>query len=212
LSILVKNLSKSYKSKDVFQDISLEFQSNKTYAIIGPSGSGKTTLLNALARIEKPDCGNIILDGKDIFKINEQTFFKYTLGYVFQNYALIDEKSVSYNLSLVDNKKEEHEKVMSAVSLDPSLLKSKVYELSGGQAQRVSLARMLLKKPTIILADEPTGALDLKTGNEIISLLLNLSSIETYVIIATHDPNVYNKVDQVIDLKNIARSDILLKK
>lgn len=202
MSIRVENLSKSYKSKSVFKDISLEFESNKTYALIGASGSGKTTLLNAIARIEKPTSGKILLNGTDIFQINEQKFFKNTLGYVFQNYALIDEKSVAYNLSLINKNKEEQEKVLVAVDLDRNLLKAKIYELSGGQAQRVSLARMLLKKPSIILADEPTGALDQETGNEIISLLLNLANADTYVIIATHDPNVYNKVDEVIDLKD----------
>ncbi|MBO0441438.1 ATP-binding cassette domain-containing protein [Candidatus Enterococcus ikei] len=202
MSIRVENLSKSYKSKSVFNDISLEFESNKTYALIGASGSGKTTLLNAIARIEKPTSGKILLNGTDIFQINEQKFFKNTLGYVFQNYALIDEKSVAYNLSLINKNKEEQEKVLVAVDLDRNLLKAKIYELSGGQAQRVSLARMLLKKPSIILADEPTGALDQETGNEIISLLLNLANADTYVIIATHDPNVYNKVDEVIDLKD----------
>lgn len=203
MSIRVQNLSKSYKSKTIFKDISLEFESDKTYALIGASGSGKTTLLNAIARIEKPTSGKILLNGIDIFSINEQKFFRDSLGYVFQNYALIDEKSVAYNLSLINKNKEEQEKVMTAVNLNGDLLKAKIYELSGGQAQRVSIARMLLKKPTVILADEPTGALDQETGNEVISLLLNLSSPDTHVIIATHDPNVYNRVDEVADLKKI---------
>lgn len=207
MSISVQNLSKSYKSKVIFKDLSLEFEENKTYALIGASGSGKTTLLNTIARIEKPTSGKILLNGIDIFKINEQIFFKDKLGYVFQNYALIDEKSVSYNLSLITKNKEEQEKVMASVNLDSNLLKAKIYELSGGQAQRVSLARMLLKNPSIILADEPTGALDKETGHEIISLLLNLSNINTHVIIATHDPNVYNRVDEVVDIKKITVRD-----
>lgn len=206
MSIKIENLSKKYGNAYIFKDISLEFEPNKTYAITGLSGSGKTTLLNAIARIEKPTSGRILYNDVDIFKMKEQNFFKNTLGYVFQNYALIDEKSVAYNLSLINKDKEEQKNVMKSVNLDENLLKSKIYELSGGQAQRVSLARMILKKPTIILADEPTGALDEQTGEEIISLLLNLSNTDTYLIIATHDPNIYNKVDEIINMEKLETS------
>lgn len=206
MSIKIENLSKKYGDTYIFKDISLEFEPDKTYAITGLSGSGKTTLLNAIARIEKPTSGRILYNDVDIFKMKEQNFFKNTLGYVFQNYALIDEKSVAYNLSLINKDKEEQKNVMKSVNLDENLLKSKIYELSGGQAQRVSLARMILKKPTIILADEPTGALDEQTGEEIISLLLNSSNTDTYLIIATHDPNIYNKVDEIINMEKLETS------
>jgi putative ABC transport system ATP-binding protein len=102
LTIQVKNLTQKYKEKVVYENINLLFEPNKTYALTGPSGSGKSTILNSLARIIHPTHGEILIDDQSIWKIKEQKFFKDYLGYVFQNYALIDEKTVSYNLSLVD--------------------------------------------------------------------------------------------------------------
>ncbi|MDR1012773.1 MAG: ABC transporter ATP-binding protein, partial [Lactobacillales bacterium] len=192
--IEIKNLYKQYGKKIVYKSVNLKFQNGLSYAFVGPSGSGKTTLLNALARLEKPTSGKIFLNGKDIWEqIKEAKYFKNYLGYVFQNYALIDEQSVKQNLKLVGNSKQISE-VLKRVGLSDYYLKAKIYELSGGQAQRVAIARLLLKKPKIILADEPTGALDAATGEAIISLLLELLSLETIVIFATHDPNVYNRV------------------
>lgn len=201
MTIQVKKLTQKYREKVVYKNINLTFEPNKTYALIGPSGSGKSTILNSLARIIRPTQGEILINNQSIWKIKEQKFFKDYLGYVFQNYALIDEKTVAYNLSLVDKNVKHQLTALADYGLDKELLKSKVYELSGGQAQRVSMARMALKKPKIILADEPTGALDEKTGADIIARILQLSTPETYVIIATHDPHIYEQVDVVIDLE-----------
>ena len=203
MTILVRNLTQQYRGKIVYDGINLSFQPNQTYALIGPSGSGKSTILNSLARINRPTAGQILIEDKDIWSIKEQIYFRDYLGYVFQNYALIDEKTVAYNLGLVNNDIQEQVKVLEDYQLDKELRKSKIYELSGGQAQRVSMARMALKKPKIILADEPTGALDANTGAGIISQILNLSTPETYVIIATHDPKIYERVDNVIDLSEL---------
>ena len=131
----------------------------KTFALIGPSGSGKTTLLNAIARLEKPNNGKVLLNNQDIWAMKERDYFKNYLGYVFQNYALVEEETVWDNLKMLAGKAEVATTLMK-VGLDESFLNSKIYELSGGQAQRVSVARLLLKKAKIILADEPTGALD----------------------------------------------------
>lgn len=199
--IEVRNIEKSYGKKKIFSDMSIDFHTNTSYAIIGPSGSGKSTFLNALARLEKPDKGTIRLDGQDIWKMKEQDYFKNHLGYVFQNYALIEEETVWDNLKMLA-KKEEVVRALQQVGLDKTYLQHKIYELSGGQAQRVSIARLLLKKARVILADEPTGALDKKTGNEIIRLLLGLVSPETVLIFATHDADVCKQVDTVIDLSN----------
>jgi putative ABC transport system ATP-binding protein len=198
--IELKNLHKRYGKKVVYQDVNLRLENGLSYAFVGPSGSGKTTLLNALARLEKPTLGKIFLNGKDIWEqMKEAEYFKNYLGYVFQNYALIDEQSVKQNLKLVGDLKQISE-VLKRVGLNDRYLKAKIYELSGGQAQRVAIARLLLKKPKIILADEPTGAQDASTGETIISLLLELLSSETIVIFATHNPNVYNRVDSIIDV------------
>ncbi|MCC7669109.1 MAG: ABC transporter ATP-binding protein [Leuconostoc pseudomesenteroides] len=198
--IKIEMLSKIYNKKVIYKNINLEFESNQTYALIGSSGSGKTTLLNALARLEKPTSGRVVIDGIDIWKMKEKSFFKKYLGYVFQNYALIDNKTVFQNLKLVNTNTDKISAALKKVGLSKDMLRSKIYELSGGQAQRVAIARMLLKEKRIILADEPTGALDEKTGNDIIDLLFSLVDENTYIIVATHDKNVYSRADNIIDV------------
>ena len=203
MTIDLLNVSKSFGSKKIFTDLNLKFESGKSYALIGGSGSGKSTLLNIIGRLEKIDSGNILVDEQDIWKIKERTFFKNTVGYVFQNYSLIDNKTVYDNLKLITKDKKTITDVLEKVGLSSDYLHQKIYELSGGQAQRVAIARMLMKPRKIILADEPTGALDGEIGKEIIRLLLNETAEDKYVIIATHDPAVYNEVDVIIDMKDI---------
>ena len=203
MTIDLLNVSKSFGSKKIFTDLNLIFESGKSYALIGGSGSGKSTLLNIIGRLEKIDSGNVLVDKQDIWKIKERTFFKNTVGYVFQNYSLIDNKTVYDNLKLITKDKKIITDVLEKVGLSSDYLHQKIYELSGGQAQRVAIARMLMKPRKIILADEPTGALDGEIGKEIIRLLLNERDEDKYVIIATHDPAVYNEVDVIIDMKDI---------
>ncbi|MGQ9878686.1 ABC transporter ATP-binding protein [Streptococcus pneumoniae] len=203
MTIDLLNVSKSFGSKKIFTDLNLIFESGKSYALIGGSGSGKSTLLNIIGRLEKIDSGNVLVDKQDIWKIKERTFFKNTVGYVLQNYSLIDNKTVYDNLSLITKDKKTITDVLEKVGLSSDYLHQKIYELSGGQAQRVAIARMLMKPRKIILADEPTGALDGEIGKEIIRLLLNETAEDKYVIIATHDPAVYNEVDVIIDMKDI---------
>ena len=203
MTIDLLNVSKSFGSKKIFTDLNLIFESGKSYALIGGSGSGKSTLLNIIGRLEKIDSGNVLVDKQDIWKIKERTFFKNTVGYVFQNYSLIGNKTVYDNLSLITKDKKTITDVLEKVGLSSDYLHQKIYELSGGQAQRVAIARMLMKPRKIILADEPTGALDGEIGKEIIRLLLNETAEDKYVIIATHDPAVYNEVDVIIDMKDI---------
>ena len=203
MTIDLLNVSKSFGSKKIFTDLNLTFESGKSYALIGGSGSGKSTLLNIIGRLEKIDSGNVLVDKQDIWKIKERTFFKNTVGYVFQNYSLIENKTVYDNLKLITKDKKTITDVLEKVGLSSDHLHQKIYELSGGQAQRVAIARMLMKPRKIILADEPTGALDGEIGKEIIRLLLNERDEDKYVIIATHDPAVYNKVDVIIDMKDI---------
>nr|WP_245404491.1 ATP-binding cassette domain-containing protein [Lactococcus carnosus] len=184
----------------MFDQLSLTFEAGKSYALIGESGSGKSTLLNLIARLEKPSSGQLLLAGDSLWRIREKRYFKTYLGYIFQNYALVDDETVAQNLSMVKHNKGAQIAVLEKVGLASSLLSSKIYQLSGGQAQRVAIARLLLKEAKIILADEPTGALDEATGQDIIALLLSLVSKDTLVIFATHDPAVYQQVDQVIDV------------
>lgn len=203
MTIEIVNVTKKYGSKEIFTDLNLTFEAGKSYALIGGSGSGKSTLLNIIGRLEKIDSGKVLVDKQDIWKTKERTYFKNTIGYVFQNYSLIENKTVYDNLKLLNKDKKIISEMLEKVGLSRYYLKHKIYELSGGQAQRVAIARMLMKPRKIILADEPTGALDSEIGNEIINLLLSEAAKNNYVIIATHDPAVYSKVDVIIDIKDI---------
>lgn len=203
MTIEIVNVTKKYGSKEIFTDLNLTFEAGKSYALIGGSGSGKSTLLNIIGRLEKIDSGKVLVDKQDIWKTKERTYFKNTIGYVFQNYSLIENKTVYDNLKLLNKDKKIISEILEKVGLSRDYLKHKIYELSGGQAQRVAIARMLMKPRKIILADEPTGALDSEIGNEIINLLLSETTKNNYVIIATHDPAVYSKVDVIIDIKDI---------
>lgn len=203
MTIEIVNVTKKYGSKEIFTDLNLTFEAGKSYALIGGSGSGKSTLLNIIGRLEKIDSGKVLVDKQDIWKTKERTYFKNTIGYVFQNYSLIENKTVYDNLKLLNKDKKIISEMLEKVGLSRDYLKHKIYELSGGQAQRVAIARMLMKPRKIILADEPTGALDSEIGNEIINLLLSEAAKNDYVIIATHDPAVYSKVDVIVDIKDI---------
>lgn len=203
MTIEIVNVTKKYGSKEIFTDLNLTFEAGKSYALIGGSGSGKSTLLNIIGRLEKIDSGKVLVDKQDIWKTKERTYFKNTIGYVFQNYSLIENKTVYDNLKLLNKDKKIISEMLEKVGLSRDYLKHKIYELSGGQAQRIAIARMLMKPRKIILADEPTGALDSEIGNEIINLLLSEAAKDNYVIIATHDPAVYSKVDVIIDIKDI---------
>ena len=203
MTIEIVNVTKKYGSKEIFTDLNLTFEAGKSYALIGGSGSGKSTLLNIIGRLETIDSGKVLVDKQDIWKTKERTYFKNTIGYVFQNYSLIENKTVYDNLKLLNKDKKIISEILEKVGLSTDYLKHKIYELSGGQAQRVAIARMLMKPRKIILADEPTGALDSEIGNEIINLLLSEAAKNNYVIIATHDPAVYSKVDVIVDIKDI---------
>lgn len=198
--IEVKELDKCYGQKPIFQQLDLKFEKNKSYALIGASGSGKSTLLNMLARLEKPTKGTVLLNGKFIWALKEKEYFRDVLGYIFQNYALVENETVRQNLSMVEKNQQKQVETLNKVGLGEDFLKAKIYELSGGQAQRVAITRMILKSPSIILADEPTGALDEETSEEIIHLLLSLVNEKTVLIFATHNPMVYRAVDEVIDV------------
>lgn len=130
--IQLQALSKKFNKKVIFEDVTLVFEPNKSYALVGQSGSGKSTLLNAIGRLEKPTSGAITLDNKNIWDIKEKTFFKRYLGYVFQNYALLDHQTVLDNLKIVNRDRAQIKAVLEQVGLNQSYLKAKIFELSGG--------------------------------------------------------------------------------
>lgn len=203
--IELKELSKSFGDKIVYQNVALKFETGKSYALVGASGSGKTTLLNAIGRLEKPTNGEVLVASKNVWQMKEKQYFKDYLGYIFQSYALIDDKSVAQNLKIIEKDKQNQIIALEKVGLDESYLKLKIYELSGGQAQRVAIARMLLKNLKIILADEPTGALDDQTGEQVGKLLLSLVTADTTLIVATHDLALASQMDTIIYMKDLRK-------
>ena len=209
--IKIEHLTKSFGERTVFQDINLQFEAGKVYALIGNSGCGKTTLLNILAKLEPYDKGSISYRGQELKQIKSHHFFKNELGYLFQNFGLLENKTVAANLELgligqkwtKQEKKQREEEVLEKVGLDYLALDQKIYELSGGEAQRVALAKVILKDPPLILADELTAALDPETSQEIMNLLLSLKKPDRLMIIATHNPAIWEKADEVIRLNTI---------
>ena len=207
--IKIHQLTKTFGDRTVFSDLNLNFDAGKVYALIGNSGCGKTTLLNMVAKLEPYDQGSIQYKGKDLRKIKPTNYFRNELGYLFQNFGLIDNKTVSENLDLgligrkldKQKKRETKEEVLDRVGLSYIQLNQKVYELSGGEAQRVALAKIILKDPPLILADELTAALDPETSQEIMDLLLTLKNKECLIIIATHNPTIWKQADQVVSPK-----------
>lgn len=209
--IKIEHLAKSFGERIVFQDVNLQFAAGKVYALIGNSGCGKTTLLNILAKLEPYDKGSISYRGQELKQIKSHHFFKNELGYLFQNFGLLENETVAANLELgligqkwtKQEKKRREEEVLEKVGLDYLTLDQKIYELSGGEAQRVALAKVILKDPPLILADELTAALDPETSQEIMNLLLSLKKPDRLMIIATHNPAIWEKTDEVIRLNTI---------
>ena len=209
--IKIEHLTKSFGERTVFQDINLQFAAGKVYALIGNSGCGKTTLLNILAKLEPYDKGSISYRGQELKQIKSHHFFKNELGYLFQNFGLLENETVAANLELgligqkwtKQEKKQREEEVLEKVGLDYLALDQKIYELSGGEAQRVALAKVILKDPPLILADELTAALDPETSEEIMNLLLSLKKPDRFMIISTHNPTIWEKADEVMRLNTI---------
>ena len=209
--IKIKHLEKSFGERTVFQDINLQFAAGKVYALIGNSGCGKTTLLNILAKLESYEKGSISYRGQELKQIKSHHFFKNELGYLFQNFGLLENETIAANLELgligqkwtKQEKKKREEEVLEKVGLNYLTLDQKIYELSGGEAQRVALAKVILKDPPLILADELTAALDPETSQEIMNLLLSLKKPDRLIILATHNPVIWEKADEVIRLSTI---------
>ncbi|CBL92558.1 peptide ABC transporter ATP-binding protein [Leuconostoc gasicomitatum] len=205
--IELKNIHKQFDEKVILDDFSYQFENGQSYALTGMSGSGKTTLLNMIGKIEKPDTGDVLIDQKQLRKIPEQVYFQNYAGYLFQNYGLIDNETIEQNLTLAfvgkHIKKAEQKSQMLAALKQVNLtldLSRKVYSLSGGEAQRVAIAKIILKKPMIILADEPTAALDEKNGQEVVDLMKQLVTDDTILIVATHNPMVWEQLNQRVKL------------
>ena len=198
------DISKRYRDHDVLESFHASIEPNSLTVITGESGKGKTTLLNILSLLERPDRGTVTIDAisdpspKQILNLR-----RHTISYLFQNYGLIDEYTVEKNLRVsLTYRKDPGPSVSEAlaqVGLE-GYEKRKVYELSGGEQQRVALARILLKDARYIFADEPTGNLDKGNRDVVIKLLRGLADSGKGVILATHDLDLLSYADQHIHL------------
>lgn len=201
--IEIINLEKKFGEKTLFHNFNLTIQNGDFIVLSGVSGSGKTTLLNMIGGIEKPDCGKIIVDGDVISqKRCLADFFAYKVGFLFQNFALIENKTVRENHNLVQKKARSgilEDEALHCVGLE-NVIDTKVYKLSGGEQQRVALARLLYKKCDIILADEPTGSLDRQNAQMVINFLHTLSNSGKTVVLVTHDEKIIVSERNVVKL------------
>ena len=204
--IEIKNLNKKFNDKVIFNNLNLTIEDGEMLAISGASGSGKTTLLNILGKLDKEYDGNIIIDNKNLKTITQTNYLRNTIGYLFQNYALADNLTVTRNLDFSlkysdDKSLEAKENALEMVGLDPKeYLNKKIYTLSGGEQQRVALARLFLKPCSIILADEPTGSLDVKNRDIVLEILRKMNEHGKTVIVVKHDQYVLTVCDRVIKI------------
>ena len=212
----LQRIRKSYTTGDFTQvaldDISVSFRDNEFVAILGPSGSGKTTLLNILAALDKPTEGNVILDGNNLSKLKESqisAFRRDNLGFVFQDFNLLDTFTLEDNIYLplvlagMPHKKMHDRLVPIAERLGISaLLKKYPYEVSGGQKQRAAAARALITNPKLILADEPTGALDSKASDELLSLFSEINRTGQTIVMVTHSVKAASTAGRVLFIRD----------
>lgn len=206
--IRVDKIQKSYGDHIILKDLSFTIEPGSMVAIVGESGSGKTTLLNIIGGIESVDTGVVEVNEKNILKLKSRSLRKYLreeVSFLFQSYALMEDKTVFENISIVPplDKKNKSKQILETV-LETVGLKGYgnriVASLSGGEQQRVSLARIMIKPSTIILADEPTGNLDSKNAEVVLNLFRKINQGGKTIIVVTHDKSLLKYFDKVIEL------------
>lgn len=219
--IELSNIFKSYRNGKmdvpVLNDISLQIDKGEYVAIMGASGSGKSTLMNIIGCLDKPTSGTYVLDGKDILKNNEKEMAElrlHKIGFVFQSFHLLPGQNAINNVMLPlqyanvpkKSRKDIASKALSRVGLGDRI-DFKPNQLSGGQCQRVAIARAMVNNPEILLADEPTGALDSKSGEQIMELFSELNNEGVTVVMITHEPDIAAHANRIIRIKDGHLSD-----
>lgn len=216
--LTVSGVSKIYTSRfgtnkvQALDNVSFEVNEGEYVAVMGESGSGKTTLLNILAALDKPTGGKVILDGKDLSKINESeisSFRRDNLGFVFQDFNLLDNFSVKDNILLplvllgmeISEMKKRLEPVAKSLGIF-ELLEKFPYEISGGQKQRTAVARAVITQPKLILADEPTGALDSRSTDSLLDIFAKLNENGQTVFMVTHSVKAASRAGRVLFIKD----------
>ncbi|MCR5742525.1 MAG: ATP-binding cassette domain-containing protein [Lachnospiraceae bacterium] len=201
--IEINNLKKSFKEKQLFDNYNLTIPDGCFLVITGKSGSGKSTLMHMIGGLESADSGSIVINGHSIDRIRErEKLYCDTLGFLFQNYVLMENKTVKANLNVIAGKN------LSGITMSQALEmvglsgyeNKKVYMLSGGEQQRLALARVLMKKCSILIADEPTSSVDSENAGIIIDILEKFNKQGKTVIAATHTPQLYGMATMKINL------------
>lgn len=215
--LTVKDICKKYKTRDgyidVLENLNFTLSKGESLSIVGESGAGKSTLLNILALLLKPDSGEIIFEGTNILELKDKSKFRLeNIGYISQELLLIDEKTVYDNLKLplIYKKNRPSKKEMDMLieksldSIGMSGFKNKICEnLSGGEKQRIILCRSLINNPKIVLADEPTGALDFLNKEMIMDFLLDYTKDDKYLIVTTHDDYLKERCIRNLNIEKI---------
>lgn len=208
----LNKINKRISNRNILKDLDLNIKEGDSIAITGRSGSGKTTLLNIIGGLTKFDSGKLIFENENLAEFNIDDLSEYrknNIGFITQNFNLLDDRNVFENIALplyyddIDKKeiKKRVKVALKKVNME-KFIYSQINNLSGGEKQRVAIARAIIKDPKIILADEPTGALDEETENEILYIFDNLKKYGATLIIVTHDYNVANHCDRIYNLKD----------
>ncbi|MDE7251518.1 MAG: ABC transporter ATP-binding protein [Acetatifactor sp.] len=205
--IKAKEITKSYGREQVLKGINLQINDGDFAVILGASGSGKSTLLNAISGLERPDGGSIFYDNSDISGLSDDELTKFrknNVGFIFQQYYLLPNMTVSQNVRMGADlaQNSEYQSIIEAVGLGGKL-NSYPSELSGGEQQRVSIARALAKQPRVLFLDEPTGALDEETGRQVLDYIIKLWNDKQFTIVmVTHNANIAETAKTVIRMKS----------
>ena len=205
--IRLENVCKNFGDLQVLKNVNLEVKEGEKLVIIGPSGSGKSTLLHVMGGVDTPNEGNVIVDGKDITRLTDEemsVFRRRKIGFVFQAYHLIPVLTVEENIKmpiLLDHRKPDRDYIDHIIEMLglKDRRKHLPNQLSGGQQQRAAIARALANRPALILADEPTGALDSKNGNEVITLLQDsVKKLDQTLVLITHNIDLAREADRIV--------------
>ena len=206
--VKLNGINKSFDDLPVLKNLTLKIDKGEMVAIVGHSGSGKSTLLNIMGLLEKKTSGDLeVLGNLNVKPFSRKgiKLLRNHIGFLFQNYALLDDKTVEYNLAIAVDKGfcrvsvDDINKSLKIVGLE-GFNNKKIYQCSGGEQQRVAIARLLLKKSSLIFADEPTGSLDEDNRNSIVELLKNLNQEGKTIVVVTHDPYVALQCHRAINL------------
>jgi len=211
--IIAKNIEKSYNDLNILKGVNLKINSGQIVSIVGASGAGKSTLLHILGTLDRPDSGELLIDGVDVTKLNQKKmayFRNQNIGFVFQFHHLLPEFTAIENVlipTMIGNQNQQNKALKAKEILNYlgliDRLEHKPSELSGGEQQRVAIARALINEPKVIFADEPTGNLDSENSNEIQNLFFDLSnSFKQTFVIVTHNIELANKADVMMTIND----------